>query len=66
MGLLDFIAGHDRASGEVALHVLEIMTALLESGASGARVELDSTAVVPSLVPLTPVAEWHGGKSAAD
>lgn len=60
VGLLDFIAGHDRASGEVALHVLEIMTALLESGASGARIELESTTVVPPLVPPTPVAQWHG------
>ncbi|WP_404431024.1 Gfo/Idh/MocA family oxidoreductase [Microbacterium lacus] len=61
VGLLDFIAGHDRASGEVALHVLEIMAALLDSGASGARVALDSTVVVPPLVPLTPFAQWHGG-----
>ena len=35
VGLLDFIAGHDRASGEVALHVLEIMTKLLESADDG-------------------------------
>ncbi|MFK4835172.1 Gfo/Idh/MocA family protein [Microbacterium sp. ZW T2_14] len=59
IGLLDFVAGHDRASGAIALHVLEIMTALSDSAASGARVALRTTAERPSLVPLTPASEWR-------
>ncbi|MET0296777.1 MAG: Gfo/Idh/MocA family oxidoreductase [Microbacterium sp.] len=64
VGLLDFVAGDDRASGEVALHVLDIMTSLLVSADRGARVELSSTATVPALVPLTSRAQWHGGAQA--
>lgn len=60
VGLIDFVTGPGRASGEVALHVLEIMTALLESAGRGARVPVTSTAIVPQLVPLTPLAAWRG------
>ncbi|MDN3497021.1 Gfo/Idh/MocA family oxidoreductase [Planococcus sp. APC 4015] len=64
VGLLDFVAGPGRASGDVALHVLDVMTSLLESAAAGERVSLGSTAVVPSPVPLTTRADWHGGAQA--
>ncbi|MBN9173041.1 MAG: Gfo/Idh/MocA family oxidoreductase [Microbacterium sp.] len=60
VGLLDFVAGDGRASGDVALHVLEVMTALLDSAAEGARIPLTTTVEVPPLVPLTPAARWHG------
>lgn len=60
VGLLDFVAGHRRASGEIALHVLEIMTSLLESSRRGARVAIASAPAVPPLVPLTPRAQWRG------
>jgi predicted dehydrogenase len=59
IGLLDFVAGHGRASGAIALHVLEIMTALSDSAASGARVPLRTTAERPSLVPLIPASDWR-------
>lgn len=61
VGLLDFVSGPGRASGDVALHVLEIMTALLDSAEAGARVPLTSTATVPSIVPLTSLAQWRQG-----
>lgn len=60
VGLLDFVAGDDRASGELALHVLEVMTALLRSAAEGIRIPIDTTTEIPPLVPLTARAKWHG------
>ncbi|MFF2272710.1 Gfo/Idh/MocA family protein [Agromyces sp. NPDC058136] len=55
VGLVDLLrAGTERrfrADGTLALHVLEAMTALLESAATGRRVKLASTAERP--VPLT-------------
>ncbi len=48
-----------RASGAIALHVLEIMTALSDSAASGVRVALHTTAERPPLVPLTPASDWR-------
>ena len=71
IGLLDQIAaGPDRpprASGALALHVLEAMTALLRSAAEGRRVELTTTAERPAPVPLTPstggpAGGWAGGR----
>ena len=63
-GLLDFIAAGPgragRASGDVALHCLEVMTALLESAETGRRVALETTVDRPDAVPLTPLAEWTG------
>ena len=56
VGLLDFARGDARASGELALHVLEIMTLVLESASVGSRKTLSSRPTVPSLVPLTH--EW--------
>lgn len=60
IGLLDQITADSRrpprAGGELALHVLEAMTALLRSAAEGRRIELTTTAERPPLVPLTSVA----------
>lgn len=58
IGVIDFLRGGDRASGAVALHVLEIMTALLDSAREGRRVTLRTTAPRPPLVPLTSPDEW--------
>lgn len=56
-GLLDLLrtpAGTDsRASGAMGLHVLEIMTRLLESAESGSRSAIQSTVERPALVPLS-------------
>jgi predicted dehydrogenase len=65
-GLLDFIAagvtgGPGRASGAVALHSLDIMTALLESAALGRRIDLATTVTRPDPVPLTPASAWKSG-----
>ncbi|MFF1302459.1 Gfo/Idh/MocA family protein [Streptomyces sp. NPDC058307] len=63
VGLLDFAAadGHraPRASGELALHVLETMTALLRSSAEGRRIELSTSVERPSAVPLTAAEKWR-------
>jgi predicted dehydrogenase len=65
VGLLDFLAaGHGRpgrASGDVALHCLDVMTALLASADAGRRIELTTTAERPQPVPLTPAAQWLAG-----
>ncbi|MFF5477836.1 Gfo/Idh/MocA family protein [Streptomyces sp. NPDC012935] len=64
VGLLDFVAGAGqrapRANGELALHVLETMSALLRSSAEGRRVELTTSAEPPVPVPLTAAQEWRG------
>ena len=59
VGLLDFANGHARASGDLAIHVLEVMTLILESAADGSRRLVSSTPTVPPLVPLTPAANWR-------
>ncbi|MEX0153919.1 Gfo/Idh/MocA family protein [Microbacterium sp. LMI1-1-1.1] len=53
------VAPGGRASGEMALHVTEIMTALSASAEHGRRWMLDTTVVVPPLVPLTPEEDWR-------
>ncbi|MFI7081664.1 Gfo/Idh/MocA family protein [Micromonospora sp. NPDC049903] len=62
VGLIDLVGADEarppRASGEVALHVLDVMTALLRSAAEGRRVELTTTVERPAPVPLTPAQEW--------
>lgn len=63
VGLADFAAGHRRASAQMALHVLEVMTAMT-SGEPG-RVEIRTPVAVPSIVPLTPAARWRGSGHAA-
>ncbi|MFE9017358.1 Gfo/Idh/MocA family protein [Streptomyces sp. NPDC007808] len=64
VGLLDFVAATGqrapRAGGELALHVLETMSALLRSASEGRRVELTTTAEPPVPVPLTAAEEWRG------
>lgn len=61
VGLVDFVTGPGRASGEMALHVLEIMTLLQQSAASGAQEPLTTTVTRPTLVPLTPESDWRTG-----
>lgn len=68
-GLLDFIAaGRDglpgRASGDVALHSLDAMTALLESAQRGRRIDLTTSVERPAAVALTPVSQWKAGVAA--
>lgn len=57
IGVADLAATPDgglpRASGELAYHVLEVMTALLSSAESGAAVAVESRCAVPPPVPLT-------------
>ncbi|MFG3555791.1 Gfo/Idh/MocA family protein [Micromonospora sp. NPDC047557] len=64
IGLLDLVTADGqrppRASGDVALHVLETMTSLLASAAEGRRIELTTVAQRPVPVPLTPVEDWKG------
>ncbi|PWD51294.1 oxidoreductase [Serinibacter arcticus] len=50
-----------RASGGVALHVMEIMTALLDSAETGRRIDLTTAPLVPPVVPLTPAERWRRG-----
>ncbi|MCS5717201.1 Gfo/Idh/MocA family oxidoreductase [Herbiconiux sp. CPCC 205763] len=60
-GLIDFALG-DRdaplASGALGLHVLEVMTAILDSAQSGRRITVESQVERPPLVPLTPSSQW--------
>jgi predicted dehydrogenase len=58
IGLLDFVSGGTRSDGSIALHVLEIMTALMESARTGQRIDLATTAERPALVPLTSHDKW--------
>lgn len=59
IGIIDFLRdGGRRAHGEIALHVLEIMTALLDSARAGVRITLETTAERPPLVPYTPYEHW--------
>ncbi|MGI5373471.1 Gfo/Idh/MocA family protein [Streptomyces sp. CA-251387] len=64
VGLLDFIAADGqrspRANGDLALHVLETMSALLRSSAEGRRIELTTSAEPPVAVPLTAAEVWRG------
>jgi len=57
IGLLDQIEAdgrRPRAGGELALHVLDAMTALLRSAAEGRRIELTTTAERPAPMPFIP------------
>ncbi|MEP7764394.1 Gfo/Idh/MocA family oxidoreductase [Sanguibacter sp. 25GB23B1] len=47
-----------RASGAVGLHVMEIMSGLLESASTGRRTAITSVPARPDLVPLTGVETW--------
>lgn len=60
IGLLDMIeADAPRATGALALHVLDAMTSLLHSADQGHRVDLTTTAERPAPVPLTPPNIWR-------
>ncbi len=59
VGLVDMVRGHGRASGELALHVTEIVTALPLSAREGRRIDLHTTPAIPPLVPLTPPEQWR-------
>ncbi|GAA2645583.1 Gfo/Idh/MocA family protein [Paractinoplanes durhamensis] len=60
IGLLDMITtGAPRASGALALHVLDAMTSLLRSAAEGRRIDLTTTADRPPVVPFTPASGWR-------
>lgn len=48
-----------RASGAVGLHVMEIMSGLLDSASTGRRTAITSSPVRPELVPLTGVETWR-------
>ncbi|MFI5896884.1 Gfo/Idh/MocA family protein [Actinoplanes sp. NPDC051513] len=62
IGLIDQIAaGSPRASGALALHVLDAMTALLRSAEQGRRIALTTTAERPEPVPLLTAEEWSAG-----
>ena len=56
VGLVDMVRSSEgeshRASGQLGLHVLEIMSALLESADGGCRVAVTSTVQRPERVPL--------------
>ncbi|MFI7609278.1 Gfo/Idh/MocA family protein [Micromonospora sp. NPDC049366] len=62
VGLIDLVRADDqrppRAGGDVALHVLDTMTALLRSATEGRRVELTTAVRRPAPVPLTPAETW--------
>ncbi|WP_251453653.1 Gfo/Idh/MocA family oxidoreductase [Microbacterium sp. Marseille-Q6648] len=60
IGVIDFVrTGVRRADGGLAMHVLDIMLSLLASAREGRRIELETSAERPSLVPLTPASEWR-------
>ncbi|MEU4157819.1 Gfo/Idh/MocA family oxidoreductase [Actinoplanes sp. NPDC026670] len=60
IGLLDMLtSAQPRASGALALHVLDAMTALLESATSGRRITLTTTVERPAALPLIPSAQWR-------
>jgi predicted dehydrogenase len=58
VGLLDQMGAGPRATGTLALHVLEVMETLQRSATEGRRLDLTTTAIRPALVPLTPRSEW--------
>ncbi|WP_164234736.1 Gfo/Idh/MocA family protein [Microbacterium hydrocarbonoxydans] len=60
IGVLDRLTtGEGSARGDIALHVLEIMTALAESAACGRRIELTTAPDRPPLIPFTPASLWR-------
>lgn len=63
VGILDLVTATPdraaRASGDLAMHHLDVMTALLASAESGRRIELATSPALPPAVPLTPEADWR-------
>ncbi|HEX2144897.1 MAG TPA: Gfo/Idh/MocA family oxidoreductase [Glycomyces sp.] len=64
VGLIDMVLADAsraaRANGDLALHVLEVMTALIRSAEIGRRQEVSTSVKRPALVPLTARADWLG------
>ncbi len=62
IGILDRVrTGSDRTDAAIALHVLEVMTALQESARTGARVEVETRPTPPPVVPFTGEKQWRAG-----
>ncbi|MET2011271.1 Gfo/Idh/MocA family oxidoreductase [Microbacterium chocolatum] len=61
IGLIDHTRGGHGADGALALHVLDIMASLLESGRRGAPLDLVTTVARPAPVPLTAREVWSRG-----
>ncbi|MEH3089535.1 MAG: Gfo/Idh/MocA family oxidoreductase [Microbacterium arborescens] len=62
IGLLDFVrggAGAGRASGALALHVLEVMSALTDAARERTEIALTTAVERPPLVPLTAREAWR-------
>lgn len=60
IGVVDFVrGGGGRASGDVALHVLDVMVTLLTAAREHTSLTLTTTVERPPLVPFTPAAEWE-------
>jgi predicted dehydrogenase len=59
IGLVDAASGGGRASGELALHVLEVMTGVLTSATERRRVDIVSAPAIPAAVPFTPAEHWR-------
>ncbi|WP_125130523.1 Gfo/Idh/MocA family oxidoreductase [Microbacterium sp. 10M-3C3] len=60
IGILDRVAtGSDRVDAGIALHILEVMTALQESARTGARLELTTRPERPAVVPFAPEHTWR-------
>ncbi|WFE65257.1 Gfo/Idh/MocA family oxidoreductase [Micromonospora sp. WMMD714] len=64
LGLIDAVRAESgrtpRAGGDLALHVLDTMTALLRAADEGRRITLTTTVRRPDPVPLTPAGDWQG------
>lgn len=64
VGLVDMMLADSsrpaRANGALALHVLEVMTAVLRSADAGRRVPVATSVERPRLVPLTAFDAWSG------
>ncbi|WP_199034858.1 Gfo/Idh/MocA family protein [Glycomyces salinus] len=64
VGLVDMLRADPdrpaRADGALGLHVLEVMTAVLDSAAAGKRLEMTTSVERPSLVPLSERGAWTG------
>lgn len=69
VGLLDLIAANEqrppRAGGDLALHVFEVLSAILRSSAEGRRIELTTVVERPAPVPLTLAEDWKGDPAAS-
>lgn len=62
IGILDRIrTGSDRTDAAIALHVLEVMTALQESARTGTRVEIETRPTPTPVVPFTGEEQWRAG-----